>query len=111
MVDFYFISNQNIIFNYLLIFFLINNKYFIKEIQQLEILCKQMYEAQDSILRAEAEKALVAFQDSPDALSKCQQLLDRGESSYSQLLAATTLTKLVSKTSHGLGLNERVDIR
>lgn len=70
-----------------------------------------MYEAQDGTIRAEAEKALVAFQDSGDALAKCQQLLDRGESSYSQLLAATTLTKLISKNVQGLSLRQRVDIR
>lgn len=70
-----------------------------------------MYEAQDATIRSEAEKALVAFQDSNDALAKCQQLLDRGESSYSQLLAATTLTKLISKNVQGLSLRQRVDIR
>lgn len=62
-------------------------------------------------MRAEAEKALVAFQESPDALAKCQLLLDRGDSSYSQLLAATTLTKLISRNVQGLTLQQRVDIR
>lgn len=81
-----------------------------QEIIQLEIMCKQMYEAQDSS-RGEAEKALVAFQNSLDALPKCQLLLDRGESSYSQLLAATTLTKLISKNAQGLSIQEIVDIR
>ncbi|XP_037051893.1 ran-binding protein 16 [Bradysia coprophila] len=81
------------------------------DIQQLELLCKQMYQAQDSSIRSEAEKALVAFQDSCDALPKCQLLLDRGDSSYSQLLAATTLTKLISKNVQGLSLQQRIDIR
>lgn len=82
-----------------------------QDIQQLELLCKQMYQAQDSSIRSEAEKALVAFQDSCDALPKCQLLLDRGDSSYSQLLAATTLTKLISKNVQGLSLQQRIDIR
>lgn len=82
-----------------------------QDIQQLELLCNQMYQAQDSSIRSEAEKALVAFQDSCDALPKCQQLLDRGDSSYSQLLAATTLTKLISKNVQGLSLQQRIDIR
>ena len=64
----------------------------------------------DTVL-AEAEKALVEFQDSSDALSQSQLLLDRGESSYSQLLAATTLTKLISKNVQVLVLTQRVDIR
>lgn len=91
----------------------LNNLHFLltKDIQQLEILCKQMYESQDAPIRSEAEKALVAFQESPDALPKCQLLLDRGESSYSQLLAATTLTKLISRNSQSLSIRQKVDIR
>ncbi|XP_055588183.1 exportin-7 isoform X1 [Uranotaenia lowii] len=81
------------------------------DVQQLELLCKQFYESQDSQARAEAEKALYLFQEDPDALSKCQQLLERSNSSYSQLLAATTLTKLVSKNIQALSLQQRVDIR
>ncbi|XP_059618203.1 ran-binding protein 16 isoform X1 [Phlebotomus argentipes] len=81
------------------------------EIHQLELVCKEMYESTDHARRAEAEKALVAFQDSPDALTQCQLLLDRADSSYSQLLAATTLTKLVSRNIQGLSLMQRIDIR
>ncbi|XP_023702744.1 exportin-7 isoform X3 [Cryptotermes secundus] len=82
-----------------------------QEVRQLELLCKQLYESQDASQRAEAEKALVGFQNAPDTLSKCQLLLDRGDSCYAQLLAATTLTKLVSRSAQGLSLQQRVDIR
>ncbi|XP_031627705.1 ran-binding protein 16 isoform X2 [Contarinia nasturtii] len=81
-----------------------------QEVIQLELMCKQMYEGENST-RNEAEKVLVAFQNSLDALPKCQLLLDRGQSSYSQLLAATTLTKLIAKNAQGLSLQEIVDIR
>ncbi|XP_017065220.2 ran-binding protein 16 isoform X2 [Drosophila eugracilis] len=77
------------------------------DIQQLEILCKQLYEATDINIRSEAEKALVIFVNSQDALPKCQLLLDRADSSYAQLLAASTLTKLIQ----GLSLEQRIDIR
>ena len=77
----------------------------------MELLCKQLYESQDASQRAEAEKALVGFQNAPDTLSKCQLLLDREDSCYAQLLAATTLTKLVSRSAQGLSLQQRVDIR
>jgi len=45
---------------------------------QLEILCKQLYETTDTAVRHQAEKALVEFTNSPDCLSKCQLLLERG---------------------------------
>lgn len=82
-----------------------------QEVRQLELLCKQLYESQDSTHRAEAEKALVAFQNAPDTLTKCQLLLDRGDSAYAQLLAATTLTKLISRSAQGLSMQQRLDIR
>lgn len=82
----------------------------VQEVQQLELLCKELYEATDTVLRVQAEKALVVFQNAPDTLSKCQLLLDRGDSCYAQLLAATTLTKLISRSAQALSLQQRVDI-
>uniref|UniRef100_A0A2K5JDR8 Importin N-terminal domain-containing protein n=1 Tax=Colobus angolensis palliatus TaxID=336983 RepID=A0A2K5JDR8_COLAP len=82
-----------------------------KSLAQLENLCKQLYETTDTTTRLQAEKALVEFTNSPDCLSKCQLLLERGSSSYSQLLAATCLTKLVSRTNNPLPLEQRIDIR
>ncbi|XP_053407063.1 exportin-7-like [Mercenaria mercenaria] len=82
-----------------------------QELLQLESLCKQLYETADTNLRTEAEKALVAFANTPDCLSKCQLLLERGNSPYAQLLAATTLTKLVSRINITLPLEQRIDIR
>ncbi|XP_034047742.1 exportin-7-like [Thalassophryne amazonica] len=83
----------------------------VQGLAQLEILCKQLYETTDTVVRHQAEKALVEFTNSPDCLSKCQLLLERGSSSYSQLLAATCLSKLVSRTSNPLPLEQRIDIR
>ncbi|XP_012940207.1 exportin-7 isoform X2 [Aplysia californica] len=82
-----------------------------QELLQLENLCKQLYETADGNIRAEAEKALVSFANSPDCLNKCQLLLERGNSAYAQLLAATTLTKMVYRPNVTLPLEQRVDIR
>lgn len=79
--------------------------------QQIELFCKQFYQCTDPVLRSKAEKYLFDFLEDVDALAKCQILLDRADSPYSQLLACTTLTKLVSKNVQGLSLQQRVDIR
>ena len=50
----------------------------VQGLAQLEILCKQLYETTDTAVRHQAEKALVEFTNSPDCLSKCQLLLERG---------------------------------
>ena len=79
---------------------------------KLELLCKQLNEANDSVQRQEAQKALVEFQsgNSAGTLNQCQLLLDRAHSSYSQYLATTTLTKLVSRNPCTLTLHQRIDI-
>ena len=41
-----------------------------QEVIRVEALCKELYESQDASVRTEAEKALVAFQNSPDSLGK-----------------------------------------
>ncbi|XP_066968939.1 exportin-7 isoform X7 [Macrobrachium rosenbergii] len=84
-----------------------------EEVVKLELLCKQLHEASDGVRRQEAEKALVEFQSGRSAatLTQCQMLLDRAQSSYSQYLAATTLTKLVSRNPCTLSLQQRIDIR
>jgi len=41
---------------------------------------------------------------------RCQLLLERATSSYAQLLAATTLTKLVSRPTQIISLPQRIQI-
>ncbi|KAI0211191.1 Exportin-7 [Lamellibrachia satsuma] len=82
-----------------------------QELVQLEVLCKQLYESTDANIRSEAEKTLVQFASSSECLNRCQMLLERGNSPYAQLLAATTLAKLVARSNVTLPLEQRVDMR
>jgi exportin-7 len=77
---------------------------------RLEMLCKQLYESHNPEDRSIAEKSLMEFQNSSDSLPKCRLLLERGDSPYAQLLAAHTLTKLVSKTTSTIPLEQRLEI-
>lgn len=54
----------------------------LQEIAQLDLLCKQLYEATDAATRNAAERALANFTNSPDCLRKCQYLLERGNVSF-----------------------------
>ncbi|KAF8784840.1 Exportin-7 like protein [Argiope bruennichi] len=82
-----------------------------QDLAQLEVLCKQFYDSNNPEERATAEKALVNFVHVPDCLPTCRLLLERGDSSYAQLLAATTLTKLVSRNPQTLTLQQRIEIK
>ncbi|XP_070332943.1 ran-binding protein 17 isoform X1 [Odocoileus virginianus] len=81
-----------------------------QSLAELEALCTHLYMGTDLTQRIEAEKALLELIDSPECLSKCQLLLEQGTTSYAQLLAATCLSKLVSRVSP-LPVEQRIDIR
>ncbi|KFU84668.1 Ran-binding protein 17, partial [Chaetura pelagica] len=77
---------------------------------ELEVLCNHLYEGTDLAQRVQAEKVLLELIESPECLSQCQLLLEQGTTSYAQLLAATCLSKLVSRASP-LPIEQRIDIR
>ncbi|KAK1343550.1 hypothetical protein QTO34_016330, partial [Cnephaeus nilssonii] len=81
----------------------------VHSLAELEVLCTHLYIGTDLTQRIEAEKALLELIDSPECLSKCQLLLEQGTTSYAQLLAATCLSKLVSRVSP-LPVEQRIDI-
>ncbi|EEC05625.1 Exportin-7-A, putative, partial [Ixodes scapularis] len=84
-----------------------------QELARVEALCQRLYEGVDTSERAQAESQLSEFccGSSPDCLQRCRLLLDRSQSSYAQLLAATTLSKLVSKSPGSLSLQQRLEMR
>ncbi|EGV91955.1 Exportin-7, partial [Cricetulus griseus] len=70
---------------------------------QLENLCKQLYETTDTTTRLQAEKALVEFTNSPDCLSKCQLLLERGSDSVEYcIIGVTILSQLTNEINQVL---------
>ncbi|XP_031210457.1 ran-binding protein 17 isoform X2 [Mastomys coucha] len=81
-----------------------------QSLAELEVLCTHLYVGTDLTERIEAEKALLELIDSPECLSKCQLLLEQGTTSYAQLLAATCLSKLVTRINP-LPVEQRIDIR
>nr|XP_039251152.1 exportin-7-like [Styela clava] len=82
-----------------------------QEVAQLETFCAAMFETADPATRQHAEKVLVEFASDPTALEKCQMLFQRAISPFSQHLAATTLTKIVTKPGSSLTLQQKLDIR
>lgn len=82
-----------------------------REIQQIELLCKQMYESTDPAERSKAERAMLEFSSSPNCLNKCQILIERSSSPYAQLLGAQTLVKIVGKQNSNLSVEQRLEVR
>eukprot|EP00040_Diaphanoeca_grandis_P028479 m.165065 g.165065 ORF g.165065 m.165065 type:complete len:1101 (-) comp31368_c0_seq1:40-3342(-) len=80
-------------------------------LQQLESVCTKFYEGSNAQERADAQRVLLAFNQAPDCINKCRQILDQSKSPYANALAASTLTKMISKPSCPLLLHERLQIR
>lgn len=81
------------------------------KIQQIELLCKQMYESSDPNERSKAERAMLEFGSSPNCLDKCRALIERSSSPYAQLLGAQTLVKIVGKQNCNLTLEQKLEVR
>uniref|UniRef100_A0A2N9IFV6 Importin N-terminal domain-containing protein n=1 Tax=Fagus sylvatica TaxID=28930 RepID=A0A2N9IFV6_FAGSY len=76
---------------------------------QLEILCERLYNSQDSVERAHAERTLNCFSVNTDYISQCQYILDNALTPYALMLASSSLLKQVTEQS--LPLQLRLDIR
>ena len=49
------------------------------QLNQVELLCQQLYESANSQVRAQAEKTLMGYFDSPNAPAQCQVILEQSQ--------------------------------
>ncbi|XP_064383025.1 exportin-7-like isoform X2 [Halichondria panicea] len=82
-----------------------------QQLSQLELLCQQLYESHEPEVRLQAEKALVGFTESQESLPQCQMVLERSQSAYALLLASSTLTKLVTRATSNVSIQDRLQLR
>lgn len=90
-----------------------------QQLKQVEALCETLYtgaphtSSSDSTLitRAEAQSRLLSLQSSADYIPQCQYILDRSSSQYARLVAANSLTELVSSHWNNYTIAQRIDIR
>lgn len=80
-----------------------------QSLQQLEGLCERLYNAQTASERSQAEGALRVFGMSTDYIPQCKAILDSSASPYAQLMASSSLLKLV--TEHTVGVTLRLEMR
>uniref|UniRef100_A0A915JI35 Importin N-terminal domain-containing protein n=1 Tax=Romanomermis culicivorax TaxID=13658 RepID=A0A915JI35_ROMCU len=81
------------------------------ELQYLEALCKQLYESTDPAERSHAEKSLAEVTERTDCIAKCMMLLEQSNIPYSQLVASTTLIKVISRQTVGVTVEEKLQIK
>uniref|UniRef100_A0A1D1ZXG9 Importin N-terminal domain-containing protein n=1 Tax=Auxenochlorella protothecoides TaxID=3075 RepID=A0A1D1ZXG9_AUXPR len=81
----------------------------VQQLPQLEALCLQLYTAQNPQDRLHAEQSLRVFTTSTDYVPHCKTILDVSSSPYAQLLAASSLLKVV--TEFTLSNQVKLDMR
>ena len=80
-----------------------------QNLAQLEQLCERLYNAQNAAERQQAEAALRVFGMSTEYIPQCKMVLDSSNSPYAQLMASSSLLKLV--TEHTLNAAIRLEMR
>ncbi|KDD73242.1 hypothetical protein H632_c2390p0, partial [Helicosporidium sp. ATCC 50920] len=80
-----------------------------QQLPQLESLCAQLYNSQNPQERALAEQSLKVFGESTEYIPHCKSILDNSSSPYAQLLATSSLLRLV--TEQALSVQTRLEMR
>eukprot|EP00186_Timspurckia_oligopyrenoides_P005112 CAMPEP_0182444570 /NCGR_PEP_ID=MMETSP1172-20130603/2985_1 /TAXON_ID=708627 /ORGANISM="Timspurckia oligopyrenoides, Strain CCMP3278" /LENGTH=1058 /DNA_ID=CAMNT_0024640159 /DNA_START=44 /DNA_END=3217 /DNA_ORIENTATION=+ len=81
------------------------------ELARVESLAVQLYESVDQKIRSEAEAALVPLSQAPTNVPQCLWLLQNSQAPTVQLLAASSLTKIMSTFTSRLSVQERLEVR
>ncbi|GIL63010.1 hypothetical protein Vafri_17171 [Volvox africanus] len=81
----------------------------LQQLPQLEALCERLYNAQTQAERTQIEQMLGVFGQSTEHVPALKTILDNSRSPYAQLLAASSLTKLLSE--HSLNPSVRGDMK
>ncbi|PSC72660.1 exportin-7 isoform X2 isoform A [Micractinium conductrix] len=79
------------------------------QLPQLEAMCERLYVSQVPQERAQAEQMLRVFGTSTEYVSHCKAILDNSTSPYAQLLASSSLIKIV--TEHSLAPQVKLEMR
>lgn len=83
----------------------------LQELQQIEMLCRQMYESTNTDERNKAEQTMLEFSANPDNLSKCRLIMEESKLCYAQLFAAQSIMKIVTKHAANFSVDQKVEIR
>ncbi|EFJ44129.1 hypothetical protein VOLCADRAFT_65225 [Volvox carteri f. nagariensis] len=81
----------------------------LQQLPQLESLCERLYTAQSQAERTQIEQMLGVFGQSTEHVPALKAILDNSRSPYAQLLASSSLTKLLAE--HSLNPSVRTDMK
>eukprot|EP00941_MAST-03F_sp_MAST-3F-sp1_P000272 g272.t1 len=81
------------------------------DLQRMENLCQRVFNSQDPRDQGIAQAELVSITDTPQFIPKCQYIFENSTNNYALMVAAKSLTKLVTTHWNNFTSDGRVDIR
>jgi exportin-7 len=82
-----------------------------QQLQQFETVCNTLYTSPNQQERDQAQHSVLSLQTSAEYIPQCQYILDNSKSAYALLVAASSLTKLISTHWNNFTTSQRVDVR
>ena len=82
-----------------------------QELLVLEDMCQKFYMGQLGNNMGDAQAAMVALQERPESIPKCQQILDQSDNPYALVVASNALTKLCSRFWNNFTVPQRLEVR
>eukprot|EP01039_Chlorochromonas_danica_P010658 gene10658-11818_t len=80
------------------------------QLQQVETLCKALYQGTNSHQRNEAQQQLLTLQSSIDFIPQCQFILDHSNLPYAQIVASSSLESLVTQFWVNFTIPQKVNL-
>ncbi len=81
------------------------------QLSQVEILASTLYTATSEASRQDAQSRLLSLQTSAENIPTCQYILDNSKSPYTLLVAANSLTQLITTHWNNFTVQQRIEIR
>eukprot|EP00494_Astrolonche_serrata_P033784 UN34053 len=82
-----------------------------KNLSELEALCKVMFSSPDKKARTQARERLKGFENSPTYIKHCQFILTKSKEPIAHMMASTSLLKLVSDFWNNFNEDEILKLR
>ena len=80
------------------------------QLSQLEGLCRTLFTSADPAERARAQQSVLVLQSSVEYIPQCEYILENSSESFALLVAANSLTKLITTHWNNFTVSQRIDI-
>ena len=82
-----------------------------QQLASFEGMCNALYSSPNDAERSNAQQQRLVLQSGVEYIPQCQSILDHSALAYAQLVASTSLMKLIPTHWNSFSVAQRIDIR